>query len=117
MILFELLYFVILSLSVSYMWSYASIFAPVRKFVAKIPYVRVPMLCPDCSSFWMGIFVSFLYNPIVLMISVPLLTNIFCGLVTHFFASFLYKIKNSIEISSMSKVKSQQTTSSIEFVN
>lgn len=117
MILFDLLYFVILSLSVSYMWSYASIFAPVRKFVAKIPYVRVPMLCPDCSSFWMGILVSFLYNPIVLMINIPVLTNIFCGLVTHFFASFLYKIKNSIEVLGMSKAKYQHDSSSIEFIN
>jgi hypothetical protein len=117
MILFELLYFVILSLSVSYMWSYASIFAPVRKLTAKIPYVRVPMLCPDCSSFWMGVLVSFLYNPIVLSVNIIPLTNIFCGLVTHFFASFLYKIKNSIEVLSIPKAKNQHATSSIEFVN
>jgi hypothetical protein len=115
MILFELLYFVILSLAVSYMWSYSSIFAPIRALTTKIPYVRVPMLCPDCSSFWFGLLVSFLYNPIVLIISLPLLTNLFCGLVTHLFASFLYKIKNSIELSSTTKHKCQ--ASSIEFVN
>jgi len=117
MILLELLYFVILSLSVSYMWSYASIFAPVRKLIAKIPYVRVPMLCPDCSSFWIGILISLLYNPIILSANILLLTNVFCGLVTHFFASFLYKIKNSIEVLSMPNTKNQHATSSIEFIN
>lgn len=89
--LFDLLYYLCISLSFSYMWSFADIFIPVRNFVAKIPYVRRPLLCPECSSFWVGLFVSFLYNPIVLDLNLFILTNICGGLVTHLFACILYK--------------------------
>lgn len=91
MLLFNLLYYILISLSFSYMWSFADIFIPVRNFVARIPYIRRPLLCPECSSFWVGLFVSFLYNPLILDINVLFLTNICCGLVTHLFACFLYK--------------------------
>lgn len=91
MLLFNLLYYILISLSFSYMWSFADIFIPVRNFVARIPYIRRPLLCPECSSFWVGFFVSFLYNPLILDINVLFLTNICCGLVTHLFACFLYK--------------------------
>lgn len=111
----DILVFVILSLSVSYVWSYAKVTKPIRDLVAKIPYIRVPLLCPDCSSFWVGLLVSFVYNPILLDIHIPYLSNIFCGLVTHLFASFLYKIKNSIEVSSVRSTPT--TTTSIDFVN
>lgn len=73
------------------MWSFAEIFRPVRNFVAKIPYVRRPLLCPECSSFWIGLGVSFLFNPILLDWHFPLVSNICAGLVTHLFASLLYK--------------------------
>lgn len=95
MILLNLIYFVILSLSVSYMWSYSKIMTPLREFVAKIPLVNKSFLCPVCASFWFGLFVSFLYNPITLDITLPFISNIFCGLVTHFFACLLYKEGNS----------------------
>jgi hypothetical protein len=91
MLLFNLLYYILISLSFSYIWSFADIFIPVRNFVARIPYIRRPLLCPECSSFWIGLFVSFLYNPLILDINVLFLTNICCGLVTHLFACFLYK--------------------------
>lgn len=90
--LFNLIYYICISLSFSYMWSFADIFIPVRNFVAKIPYVRRPFLCPECSSFWIGLAISFLYNPIVLNLDLLFLTNICCGLVTHLFACILYKI-------------------------
>ena len=89
------IYFVCLSLSVSYMYSFSTIFKPVRNFIATIPYLRVPFLCPECSSFWFGLFVSVLYNPIYTDCKIPFLSNIFCGLVTHLFASFVYKAKSS----------------------
>jgi len=95
MIFLNLLYFVCLSLSVSYMYSFSEIFKPVRNFISCVPYVRKLLLCPECSSFWFGLFVSLLYNPIVLDFSFPFLTNIFCGLVTHLFAAFLYKKKEN----------------------
>jgi hypothetical protein len=93
MLFFNLLYFVCLSLSVSYMYSFSEIFRTIRNIIARIPYIRRPFLCPECTSFWFGLLVSYLYNPIYLNINVPLLTNIFCGLITHIFAAFLYKRK------------------------
>ena len=91
MLFFNLLYFLCLSLSVSYMYSFSKVFAPIRNTISRIPYVRVPFLCPECSSFWFGLLVSFIYNPIKVDINIIFLTNIFCGLVTHLFASFIYK--------------------------
>lgn len=90
MSLSELFVYIILSLSVSFMWSFADIFAPIRNFVAKIPYVRKPLLCPECSSFWMGLLVSIIYNP--LYSSLHILSFFMGGLVVHLFACFLYKI-------------------------
>jgi hypothetical protein len=94
-LIFNLIYFICLSLSVSYMWSFSDIFRPLRNTVAKIPFIKRPLLCPDCSSFWFGFGVSFLYNPIVLnYFNYILVTNIFAGLVTHLIASILYKNVN-----------------------
>jgi len=91
MIIDKILFFMCISLSTSYMWSFSTIFKPVRLFVSKIPFINVPLLCPECSAFWIGAAVSFLYNPILIVIAVPLLSNIICGLITYFFASVLYK--------------------------
>lgn len=93
---FDLIYYLCISLSFAYMWSFAEIFVPVRNFVARIPYLRRPLLCPECSSFWVGLFVSFIYNPIILDINILFLTNVCCGLVTHLFACILYKILNKL---------------------
>lgn len=90
MIFFELLTYTILSLSVSFMWSFSEIFSPIRNFIAKIPYIRKPFLCPECSSFWMGVFTCFFYNPLYSLLGI--VSYAFCGLVVHFFACFLYKI-------------------------
>lgn len=88
----DLIYFVILSLSVSYMWSFSDIFKPLRNTVAKIPFIKRPLLCPECSSFWFGFGVSFLYNPIFFTtFNFSILSNIFAGLVVHLFASIIYK--------------------------
>lgn len=91
MILFDLVYYIFISLSVSYMYSFSDIFLPVRNMIARIPYIRRPLLCPECSSFWFGLCVSFMYNPVVIDITIPYLTNIICGLITHLVACILYK--------------------------
>ena len=98
MYFFNLLYFILLSLSVSYMYSFSDIFKFVRNKISYIPYIRRPLSCPECASFWFGLLVSFLYNPVHLSLDFPLLSNIFCGLVTHLFASFIYKKKENSSI-------------------
>jgi len=95
---FNLLYFICLSLSVSYMYSFSEIFKPIRNKISFIPYIRRPLSCPECASFWFGLLVSFLYNPIHLDFNFSLLSNIFCGLVTHLFAAFVYKKKENNSI-------------------
>ena len=95
--IFDVLYFVCLSLSFSVMWSFSEIFRPIRNIVSRIPYIRKPLICPECSSFWIGFFVSFLYNPVILDFNILIINNIVCGLLTHLFAFFLYGKKNSLE--------------------
>jgi len=72
------------------MWSFSEIFSPVRNLVARIPYIRRPLICPECSSFWMGVFTSLFYNPIYSLLGIA--SFVFCGLVTHLFACYLYRV-------------------------
>ena len=95
MIFFELLTYVVLSISVSFMWSFSEIFSPVRNFIAKIPYIRKPFLCPECSSFWVGVLTSFIYNPLFVLLGHT--SYAFCGLTVHLVACFLYKIYYKIK--------------------
>jgi len=87
----KILFYLCISLSFSYMWSFSTIFAPIRKIVLKIPYINVPLLCPECSSFWFGLLISFIYDPIFQTIPIYYVSNVICGVVTYFFASVLYK--------------------------
>ena len=79
------------------MWSFSDIFKPIRNFISKIAYIRRPLICPECSSFWIGLSSSFLYNPIILDINIIGVSNIICGLITHLVACFLYKKINKNE--------------------
>lgn len=90
MILFDFLLYLLFSLSVSFMWSFSEIFSPVRNLVARIPYIRRPLICPECSSFWMGVLTSLFYNPIYSLLGI--VSFAFCGLVTHLFACYLYRV-------------------------
>jgi hypothetical protein len=94
MIFFNLLYFVTLVLSVSTMWHFSEIFQKPRNIVSRIPYIRRPLMCPECSSFWFGFATSFIYDPIVLDFNFFILSNIFCGLVSFFFAHVFLMKKN-----------------------
>jgi len=87
----NIFYYLLLSISTSYMWGFADIFKSLKNKISNIPYIRRMLLCPECSSFWVGLFVSFFYNPLILDVKLPFLTNIFCGLITHFVFSILLK--------------------------
>jgi len=86
----NILIFLLMSLSVAYMWSHANIFSPIRNYIVKIPYIRQPLLCPECFSFWAGFGVSFFFNPLS-SITYFIVSNLFCGLITHLVAATLYK--------------------------
>jgi hypothetical protein len=87
----KILTFLLVSISISYMWSFSTIFNPVRNFVARIPVIKYPMICPECSSFWFGLLTClFLYNPF--QGTYPILLSIVLGgLITHLIASLIYK--------------------------
>lgn len=95
--LFDILLFLLMSLSLSQIWSFSKIMSPVRNFIAKIPYIRTPLICPECSSFWVGIFTSFFYNPLFNYFdSLNIVSTVLCGSITHLFAVYLYKIHNKL---------------------
>ena len=93
MILADVTVYLIISLAVAQMYSYSTIFIPVRNLIARIPYIRKPLLCPECSSFWMGVFTSFFFNPFLNCFDqYNIISTAVCGLITHLFAVYLYKI-------------------------
>lgn len=68
-------------LGLAYGWSDTEASRPFRNFVARIPYIRKPLLCHECSSFWISLSLSFLINPLDLL-TYPIVSNIlaaFCG--------------------------------------
>jgi hypothetical protein len=86
----DILLYILISLSFSVMWSMSDIFMPIRNIIAKLKYIRKPLLCPECSSFWIGVFVClFVYTPTIVV--VPFLNVALCALLVHFFAVILYK--------------------------
>lgn len=88
MMFFDILSYLILSSSLSFMWNFADIFIPIRNLIARVPYVRKPFLCPECSSFWIGLFFSFLYNP--LFENFKYLSYIMCGSITHLMCAYAF---------------------------
>lgn len=90
------LIYLIICLGVSYGWSDTEAAVPFRNFIAKIPYIRKPLLCHECSSFWISLGISFLINPISEM-TFPLVSNFlsaFCG----FFINLYFVRKQIIPI-------------------
>ncbi len=56
--------YLICCLGVSYAWSDTDASTPFRNMVARIPYIRKPLLCHECASFWISLFVSLFFNPL-----------------------------------------------------
>lgn len=94
-ILLGVIVFLLLSIGTSHLWSHSDIFSPVRNFIALKfhPFFSRLFLCPECSAFWIGIAISFCFNPLagVLVYKVHWLSHVFCGVITYLFASLLYK--------------------------
>lgn len=80
--------FLFACLGVTYAWSDTEVAIPFRNMVARIPYIRRPLLCHECSSFWFSLLISFFLNPIA-DYSQPYISNgicAFCG----FFINLLF---------------------------
>jgi hypothetical protein len=75
------------SLALAYAWSDTEVSRPFRNFIAKIPYIRKPLLCHECSSFWISLGLSLFINPIYTL-TYPILSNVFsafCGFLVNMF--------------------------------
>lgn len=80
----EIIYFLLSSLGACFIWSFEEIFISIRNFVAKyFGKFRKPFLCPECSSFWIGVIFSLLLNPYWMYVPFYILSNILCGLSTY----------------------------------
>lgn len=85
----ELFSYLLCCLGVTYAWTDTEVSTPFRNFVARIPYIRRPMLCHECSSFWFSLAISFFLNPLSGFVDIPFASNIldaFCG----FFVNLLF---------------------------
>lgn len=82
------LVYLFLCLSLTYAWSDTEASRPFRNLVAKIPYIRKPLLCHECSSFWISLGLSLFVNPLLCI--VPLyISNILCAF-GGFFINYLF---------------------------
>jgi len=84
------LVFLIISISLSHLWSHADVTRWLRNKVADIPYIRTPLLCPECSSWWIGLSMSVLLNPFNELFIIGL-SNVLAASCVYLFASLLYK--------------------------
>jgi len=91
MILSDIILFILLSVSVAQMWNYSKIFLPVRNLIAKSSFLSKPLLCMECSSFWVGVLTSLFYNPLRGEFTF-LVATMFAGLLTHLVASYLLRL-------------------------
>lgn len=84
----EFLIYLFLSLSLAYAWSDTEASKPFRNFIAKIPYIRKPLLCHECSSFWISLGLTVFINPLsfILLPYVSNLLSAFAG----FFINYLF---------------------------
>jgi hypothetical protein len=82
------------SLGISYAWSDTQISQPLRNLIARVPYVRKPLLCHECVSFWISLSLSFFINPLQDYTSggVSHLLSGFCG----FFINMVFVRKHFI---------------------
>jgi len=90
---YNFLAYLLLCLSITYAWSDTEAARPFRNFLVKIPYIHKPLLCHECSSFWISLVLSFFINPFITL-TYPVLSNIlsaFCG----FFIN-LYFVRNQL---------------------
>lgn len=73
--------YLITSLGLCYGWSDTDASMPLRNYIARIPYIRKPLLCHECCSFWISLILSLFINPLD-SICQPIISNIcsaFCG--------------------------------------
>jgi len=85
--------YLVASLGLCYAWSDTEASRPLRNFIARIPYIRKPLLCHECSSFWISLGLSCFLNPLD-DVCQPIVSNVLCAF-CGFFVN-LYCARNHI---------------------
>lgn len=75
-------------MSLAYAWSDTEASRPFRNIIARIPYIRKPLLCHECSSFWISLGLSFFLNPFYFLVY-PYVSNLLCAF-SGFFINYLF---------------------------
>ena len=56
--------YLLVCLGVCYAWSDTEVAVPLRNRIATIPYLNKPLLCHECSSFWISLAITSVLNPL-----------------------------------------------------
>lgn len=89
-----LVIYLLVSLGICYAWSDTEVSVPLRNKVATIPYISKPLLCHECSSFWISLLITLFINP--LENYAPLyISNLFSAFI-GFFANLFFVRKHII---------------------
>jgi len=90
-IILKLFVFLLISISCSHLWSHSVIMGYIRRKIVYIPLIRKPLLCPECSSFWVAFGITFIFNPLIDLICIPFLSNVFVSVISYTISGILYK--------------------------
>jgi len=84
----QLFSYIITSLGICYAWNDTEISVPLRNYIAKIPYLHKPLLCHECSSFWISLCLTLVLNPLedYVIFGISNILSAFCG----FFFNLLF---------------------------
>ena len=92
-----LIIYLLVSLGICYAWNDTEVSVPLRNKVAQVPYIHKPLLCHECSSFWISLLLTIGLNPLSEYCA-PYISNIlsaFCG----FFINLVFVRKHIIPYS------------------
>jgi len=88
--LIYLIIFLLISVASSQLWSNSKICGYIRRFIVKIPFIRDVLLCPSCSSFWIAMFVSLFFNPLIGLMPY-IVSNIAISIINYAICGILFK--------------------------
>jgi hypothetical protein len=86
----SILIFLLISISLSQLWSHSKVFSRVRGFITKIPLIRDALLCPPCASFWSALFLTLFLNPLLPILPM-FIANVSISVVNYAICGILYK--------------------------
>jgi len=89
--LLYLFVFVLISTSITDIWTSSYVFSGIRNWVSRLRFSKV-LICPECFAFWVGFGLSFVFDPLVSYPGIGhyYLSHVFCGTIAFLVARILY---------------------------